>query len=80
MLKKMENSVRARMHPCLTPFEMGKLPDRDPFVLHLTLLTLMLLAEVGKKLWGTAKARKNFRQSITASSINDLGQVYESWI
>ena len=32
MLKKMENNVGARTHPCLTPLEMGKLPDRDPFV------------------------------------------------
>ena len=27
MLKKMENNVQARTHPCLTPLEMGKLPD-----------------------------------------------------
>ena len=50
MLKNMEKNVGARMHPCLTPFEMGKLPDRDPFVLHLTLLTFMELAEDGEKL------------------------------
>ena len=30
MLKKMENNVGARTHPCLTPLEMGKLSDRDP--------------------------------------------------
>ena len=30
MLKKMENNVGARTQPCLTPLEMGKLPDRDP--------------------------------------------------
>ena len=30
MLKKLENNVGARMHPCVTPLEMGKLPDRDP--------------------------------------------------
>ena len=30
MLKKMENNMGARMHPCLTLLEMGKLPDRDP--------------------------------------------------
>ena len=30
MLKKMGNNVGARTHPCLTPLEMGKLPDRDP--------------------------------------------------
>ena len=33
MLKKMENNVGARMQPCLTPLEMGKLPDRDPLCL-----------------------------------------------
>ena len=30
MLKKLENNVGARTHPCLTLLEMGKLPDRDP--------------------------------------------------
>ena len=30
MLKKMENNVGTREHPSLTPFEMRKLPDRDP--------------------------------------------------
>ena len=30
MLRKMENNVGARTHPCLTPLETGKLPDRDP--------------------------------------------------
>ena len=30
MLKKLENNVGARTHPCLTPLEMGKLSDRDP--------------------------------------------------
>ena len=30
MLKKIENNVGARIHPCLTPLEVGKLPDRDP--------------------------------------------------
>ena len=35
MLKKMENNVEARMQPCLTPLEMGKLPDRD--LLHFTI-------------------------------------------
>ena len=37
-----------RTHPCLTPLEMGKLPDRD-LVLHLTLLTFMELAEDDEK-------------------------------
>ena len=36
MLKKMENNVEARMQPCLTPLEMGKLPDRD--LLHFTFI------------------------------------------
>ena len=30
MLKKRENNMGARTHPCLEPLEMGKLPDRDP--------------------------------------------------
>ena len=34
ILKKMENNVAARTHPCLAPLEMGKLRDRDP--LHFT--------------------------------------------
>ena len=29
MLKEMENNFGARTHPCLTPLEMGKLPDGD---------------------------------------------------
>ena len=48
MLKKMENNVGDRTHPCLTPLKMGKLPDRD-LVLHLTLLTFMELAEDDEK-------------------------------
>ena len=49
-------------------------------MLHLTLLTFMELAEDGEKLGVTAKARKDFPQSITADSIKGLGQVYESCI
>ena len=30
MLKKVENNVGSRTHPCLMPSEMGKPPDRDP--------------------------------------------------
>ena len=30
VLKKLENNVGARTHPCLTPSEMGNLPDSDP--------------------------------------------------
>ena len=48
MLKKIENSVGARMHPCLTLVEMRKLPDRL-IVLLLTLLTFLELAENGEK-------------------------------
>ena len=38
----------------------------------------MELAEDGEKLGVTAKARKDFPQSITADSIKGLGQVYEN--
>ena len=38
----------------------------------------MEMAEDGEKFWGTAKARQDVPQSITADSIKDLGQVYES--
>ena len=51
-----------------------------PIVLHLTLLTFMELAEDGEKLGGTAKARQDFPNSITADSIKGLGQIYESCI
>ena len=47
---------------------------------HLTLLTLIALAEDGEKSGGTAKARQNFPQSITTDSIKGLGEVYESCI
>ena len=30
VLKKTENNVGARTHPCLMPLELGKLPDSDP--------------------------------------------------
>ena len=68
MLKKSENNVGARTHPCLTPLEMGNLPDRDPF------------GEDGERFWGTAKAHQDIPQSITADSIKGRGQVYESCI
>ena len=51
-----------------------------PIMLHLTLLTFMDLAEDGEKLGGTAKARQDFPQSITADSIKGLGHVYESCV
>ena len=47
-------------------------------MLHLTLLTIMELAEDGEKFWAMAKARQDFPQSITVDSIKDLGQVCES--
>ena len=58
----------------------GEAARQRPIVLHLTLLTFMELAEHGKKFGGTAKARQDFPQSITADSIKGLGQVYESCI
>ena len=56
----------------------GEAVRQRPIVLHLTLLTFMELAEDGEKFWGTAKARQDFPQSITADGIKGLGQVYES--
>ena len=58
----------------------GEAARQRPIVLHLTLLTFMELAEDGEKFRGTAKARQNFPQSITADNIKGLGQVYESCI
>ena len=58
----------------------GEAVRQRPIVLNLTLLTFMELAEDEEKFWGTAKARQDFPQSITADSINGLGQVYESCI
>ena len=49
-------------------------------MLHLTLLTFMQLAQDGEKFGGTTKARQDFPHSITADSIKELGQVYESCI
>ena len=58
----------------------GEAARQRPIVLHLTLLTFMDLAENVEKVWGTAKARQDFPQSITTEGIKDLGQVYESCI
>ena len=80
MLKKMESNFGARMHPFLTPLELGESAQQKPIVLHLTLLTFMQLAEDGEKFGGTAKSRQDFPQSITADSIKGLGQVYKSCI
>ena len=64
----------------LDAFGNGEAARQRPTVLHLTLLTFMQLAVDGEKFGGTAKARQNFQQFITADSIKDLGQVYESCI
>ena len=40
----------------------------------------MELAEDGEKFWGTAKARQDYPQSITADGIKGPVQVYESCI
>ena len=58
----------------------GEAAQQRPIVLHLTSLTFMEMAEDGKKIGGTAKARQDFPQPITADSIKGLGQVYESCI
>ena len=58
----------------------GEAVRQRPIVLHVTLLTFVELAEGGEKFGGTAKARQDFPQSITADSIKDLGQVYKSCI
>ena len=58
----------------------GEAARHRPIVLHLTLLTFMELAEDGEKFGGTAKARQDFPQSITADSIKSFGQVYQSCI
>ena len=49
-------------------------------MLYLTLLTFIELADDGEKLGGTAKARQDFPQSISADSIKGLGHVYLSLI
>ena len=58
----------------------GEAARQRPIALHLTLQAFMQLAEDGEKFGGTAKARQDFPQSITADSIKGLGQVYESCI
>ena len=58
----------------------GEAARQRHIVFHRTLLTFMQLAEDGDKFGGTAKARQDFPQSITADSIKGLGQVYESCI
>ena len=52
----------------LDAVEDGEVVRQRPIVLHLTLLTFMELAEDGEKFWGTANARQDFSQSITADS------------
>ena len=58
----------------------GETVRQRPIVLHLTLLNFVELVEDGEKFCGTAKARQDFPQSITADCIKCLGQVYESCI
>ena len=58
----------------------GETFQQRPIVLHLTLLTFVELAEGGEKFGGTAKARQDFPQSITADSIKGFDKVYESCI
>ena len=66
--------------PLLDTVGDGEAARQRPIVLHLILLTFMELAENGEKFWGTAKARQDRPQSITADNIKSLGQVYESCI
>ena len=62
----------------LDVFGDGEAARQRPIVLHLTLLSFIQLAEDGEQFEGTANARQDFPQSITADSIKGLGQVYES--
>ena len=83
MLKKMQNNVCVGGGGGQNPSLLDAVGDGEavrqrPLVLHLTLLTFMQLAEDGEKFGGTAKARQDFPQSITADSIKGLGQVYKS--
>ena len=64
----------------LDAVEDGEAARQRPIVLHLALQAFMQLAEDGEKFWGTTKARQDFPHSITADSIKELGQVYESCI
>ena len=58
----------------------GEAARQRPIALHMTLLTFKELAEDGEKIGGTAKARQDFPQSVTADRIKGPGQVYESCI
>ena len=80
MLKKMENNMGGQNASLLDAVGNGEAARQRPIVFHLTLLTFMQLAENGEKFCGTAKARQDLPQSITADSIKGLGQVYESCI
>ena len=60
MLKKMENNVGARTHPCLMPLEMDEAARQRPNVLHLTLLTFIELAEDGEKFWEDRQGAAGF--------------------
>ena len=58
----------------------GETVRQRPIVLHLTLLNFVDLVDDGEKFCGTAKARQDFPQSISADSIKGFGQVCESCI
>ena len=75
---KMEYNVGGQDTSLLDAIGNGEAAQQRPIVLHLTSLTFMELVENGEKLLGTAAARQDFLQSVTADSIKGLGQVYES--
>ena len=77
---KMESNVGGQNASLLDAVGDREAAPQRSIVLHLILLTFMELAEGGEKFGGTAKARQDFPQSITADSIRGLGQVYESCI
>ena len=78
--KDTENDVGGQNASLLDAVIDWEAARQRPIVLQLALLTFMELAEDVEKFWGTAKARQNFPQCITAERIKDLGQVYESCI
>ena len=56
----------------------GEAARQRPIVFHLTMLTFLQLEEEGEKMGGTAKARQDFPQSITAEGIKDLSLIHIS--
>ena len=57
----------------------GEVARQKSIVFPLTLPIFIELAEDGEKYRGTAKARQDFTQSITAESIRSFDQVYEGY-